>query len=258
MNSRIVGLKNRQVLLTALAIGLVGFSEYASAQADLPGPLSYPSSTSNTVSVNQLLGSNKSLRSVSRAHRLLIDGRLDQAQKEITKALHESPNCALAIDIQGLIHYGAGNFDDAAIEFQKTIDLDPTIGQPYVGLGMILISRSRFKEALVPLDRARSILPTTWLVYFETAVADLQLGDIPSALKQISYAENLAAPDSDMRSATAYVQALVSIKQQDYENATRHLQDVINFDPAGSYKKRAQAKIDQIKSLLNASEKSQP
>ena len=241
-----------------LAIGMVGFSEYAAAQADLPGLLSHPSSTSNTVSVNQLLSSSKSLRSVSRARQLLIDGRLDQAQKEITKALHESPNCALAIDIQGVIHYGASDFDDAAIEFQKTIDLDPTMGQPYVGLGMILISRNRLKEALVPLDRARSILPTAWLVYFETAVAYLQLEDIPSTLKQLSYAENLAAPDSEKRSATAYLQALVSIKQQDYENATRHLQDVINFDPAGSYTKRAQAKIDQIKPILDASEKSQP
>jgi Flp pilus assembly protein TadD len=254
-----VALKNhlRQILLAFVVIGMGCFCECAAAQTDLLGHISHPSKSS-TVSVNQLLSSDKSLRSVSRAGQLVIDGRLDRAQQEITKALHESPNCALAIEIQGVIHFGEGNFDDAAKEFQKAIDLDPTLGQPYVGLGIILMSRHLFKEALVPLDRARSILPSTWFVYFETAVAHLQLGDIPSALKQISYAEKLASSSPDNRSATAYLKALASIKLQDYENATRYLKDAIKFNPAGSYTKLAQARIDQIESLRNASKQSQP
>ena len=258
MNSCSAGLKNRprQLLLALVALGMSCFSECAATQMDLPDLLSRPSSTSKTVSVNQLLSSDKSLRSVSRARELLIEGRLDKAQKEITKALKESPNCALAIDIQGVIHMRAGNFDDAANEFQRTIELDPTIGQPYVGLGIILISRGRFKEALVPLDRARSHMPTTWLVYFESAIAYLQLGDIPSTLKQISDAERLAAPDPEKRSANAYLQALASIKQQDYESATRYLQEVIKQDPAGPYVTVAQTRIEQMKPLLDASKES--
>jgi len=234
---------------------MIWFSESAATQADLPGLLSHPSSTSGTVSVNQLLSSDKSLRTVSRAREFLIDGHIDKAQKEITKVLQASPNCALAFDIQGVIHLRAGNFDDAANEFQKTIDLDPTVGQAYVGLGIILMSRHRFKEALVPLDRARSFLPTTWLVYFESAIANLQLGDIQSTLKQVEYAEKLAA-DPEKRSATAYVRALISIKLRDFESATRNMDETIKIDPAGSYAELARARIEQIKPLLQTGKKS--
>jgi len=238
-----------RILLTVVAIGMSCFAELAVAQADSSGLFTHQ--PSNTVSVNQLLSSDKVLRTAMRARQLLVEGLLDKAQTEIAKALHASPNCAIALEIQGAIHLRTGNLDDAATEFQKAINADSFIGQAYVGLGMLLIARSRYKDALVPLDRAESLLPAAWLVYYETAVANLQLGDLGATLKHLSLADNLAT-DPEQRSENAYLRALLLIKSHDFESATRYMNDAIKFSPNGHNAKPAQDKIEQIKPLLEA------
>jgi len=192
------------------------------------------------------------MRSVSRARKFLVDEKLDKAQQEISRVLHESPDCAVAHDIQGAIDMREHDFDGAADEFTKAINADPTIAQAYLGLGMVLIARSRFKDALLPLDRAEALQPSSWLVYFEIAIAHLQLGDSDSALRQLSTAQMLAGLDAEKRSGTAYLRALALLKRNDLMAATQHLQDAIRFDPKGLYAKPAQAKMEEVKPLLDS------
>lgn len=242
----------RQVLLIAVAIGMNCFIASLRAQVDLPS-FSRPDSTSaNTISVNQLLTPKKTLQSISRARQLFIDGHFEKAQKEITKALDESPNSAVALDIQGAIYLRGGQFEEAGREFQKAIDIDPTLGQAYLGLGIVLIARKRPREALVPLDRAKSLYPNSWLAYFETAIAELEIGDMDTTHQQLRKAEEFASGDAEKRSSTAYVQAQVFIKSHDFESAARYLEDTIKFDPGGCYAKPAQAKLRELKSLAEA------
>ena len=237
------------VRLTLLALAVICINERTVAQADSTDLLPGKSPKLNSVSVNQLLSSGKTPRSAYRARRCLIAGRIEKAQEEITRALHASPHSAVALDIQAAIHLRTGQIEDAANEFQEAIDADPTLGQAYLGLGMLLISRNRLKDALAPLDRAESLLPTSWRAHFETAIAELGLGDMDATLKQIEHAEMLTDSDPEKRSGTAYLRGLVSINQRDYESATRYLDDSIKFNPSGSYAKPALEKLEQIKTL---------
>ncbi len=213
-----------------------------------PTPFRLTRTSSRSISSSSQTGT---LRSVSRARKFLAAGKLDKAQAEISRALRESPRWALALDTQGAIHLRTGDFDAAAIEFQGAIDADPTLGQAYVGLGMLLIARSRFKDALIPLDRAQALLPTSWLVSFETAIAHLQLGDFKGSLKQLDMTEKLAGSSANRKSGTALLRALALIRLGDYGGATRNMQDAIRFEPAGSYAKLAQAKIEEMKPFLD-------
>src|SRR5262249_31675572 len=156
---------------------------------------------------------------------------------------------AVALDIQGTIHLGTGKLDDAATEFQQAINIDPTIGQAHLGLGMILISRNRFKDALVPLDRAESLLPNSYLVYFESAIAHLQLGNLDETMQQLKHAEIFAASDDDKNSGIDYLRAVISIKQRDYESALKYMKSSIKLDPTGPYALQAQAKLEQLQLL---------
>ena len=243
------------ILLFVAAIA-ASFTLPTAAQNDFSGLLRQDTSTSHTISVNQLLTPDKALRSASRARQFLFRGQIDKAQKEITTALHQSPNYAVALDIQAVIHLHTGDLDAAAREFQAAINADPAIGQAYIGLGILLIARKQYKQALIPLDRAESLLPNIWIVYFETAIADLATGNLDASLKQIRYAESFAAPDPGRKSGTAFVRALVSIKLRDFKTATRFMLDAIKFDPHGRYAPSAQVKIDQMKPLLDAGQAS--
>jgi tetratricopeptide (TPR) repeat protein len=248
----------RHIFLLLATVAITCFTQHLPAQTDSPIKANhiYSGADTGTVSANQLRISDKALRSVSRARQDIIDGKLDKAQKEIDKALHVSPDCAEAIDIQGLIHLHSGNLDQAANEFQRAIDGDPTIGQAYLGLGMVMISHKQFKAALIPLERAESLLPSSWLVYLQTAVADFQVGDMNATLQQLKYAERFAAPNADRQSQTAFMHAMVLIKLTDFTSAAKYLNDAIELSPGGTYAKSAQAKLDQLKPLLNSGNQS--
>jgi tetratricopeptide (TPR) repeat protein len=203
----------------------------------------------NTVSANQLLTPGKALRAAQRASNHLIAGRVDQAQMEITRALNISPHCALALNIQGAIHLETQQFENAGEDFHEAIQADSELGSAYVGLGMSLIAQHRLEEALEPLDRAVRLLPGSWLIYFEAALAHLALGDTEAALKQISYAERFTEMDPERKSGTAYMRGMICISQRDVERGMKYLEDAVVFDPNGVYATVALRRLERLRPI---------
>lgn len=154
----------------------------------------------------------------------------------------------MALDIQGAIHFQTGNVEGAAKEFHEAVEADPTLGSAQLGLAMSLIARDRLEDALEPLDRAASLLPNSWLVHFEEAVTRLGLGDAEAALRQINYAERFVAGNREQRSATAYMQAYVRLR--DYDSAKKNLEDAVALDPNGFYAIGALKRLEQLNLLL--------
>jgi tetratricopeptide (TPR) repeat protein len=106
------------------------------------------------VSKNQLLTPEKALKATARAREDLLRGREESARKEIQRALDISPPCASTLALQGIVQYQDMDYAEASRAFQRSIDEDPTLGAAYLGLGDVFIIQSRFREALIPLDRA--------------------------------------------------------------------------------------------------------
>ena len=210
---------------------------------DLPGQ--------NTVSTNQLLTSDKALHATQHARGHLAAGRVDLAQKEITRALDISPHCALALDIQGAIHLETRQFENAGEDFHEAIQADSELGSAYLGLAMSLIARDRLEDALGPLERATSLLPGSWLTYFEAALAHLGLGDTEAALKQITYAERFTEMKPERKSGTVYVRGMAYIDLRDYGHAKEYLEDAVALDPNGFYAALALNKLEQLKPIAS-------
>lgn len=209
---------------------------------DLPGQ--------TTVSTNQLETPNKALNAAQHARNYLLAGRVDQAQKEITRALDISPHCAIALNIQGAIYLERRQFENAHENFDDAIKADPTLGSAHLGLAMSLIARNRLAEALTPLDHATNLLPGSWLAHFETAITHLGLGDADAALKEIGYAERFTQGDAERRSGTVYVRGIAYIHLGDYESAKKFLGDAVTFDPKGFYATLAVKRLEQLRPQL--------
>jgi tetratricopeptide (TPR) repeat protein len=203
----------------------------------------------NTVSTNQLLTPNKALQAVQRARNDLIAGRIDHAQKEITHALDISPQSAQALNIQGVIHLRAEQFENAEADFHGAIQADSELGPAYVGLGISLIAQHRLGEALKPLDRAACLMPGSWLIYFEAALTHLGLGDAEGAVKQISYAERFIEMDPERKSGTAYMKGMIYINLSDVDRGTKYLEDAVAFDPNGVYATVALRRLEQLRPI---------
>lgn len=233
------------IVLTSLSLLSAGLTAQDASRLiarDLPNQ--------NTVSTNQLLTPRKALQATQRARIHLIAGRVDQAQREIARVLDISPRCAVALDIQGAIHFQTGDVEGAAKDFHEAVDTDPTLGSAQLGLAMSLIARDRLEDALEPLDRAASLLPNSWLVHFEEAVTRLGLGDADAALRQINYAERFTAGNPEQRSATVYVRGMAYVRLRDHDNAKKYLEDAVALDPNGFYAVGALKRLEQLNLLL--------
>lgn len=239
----------RRVLIAMVVVSIAALTTDVLAQSGSSRSLTRNLSGENTVSTNQLLTPSKALQAAQRARNDLIAGRIDQAQKEITRALDISPHSAQALNIQGVIHLRTQQFGNADEDFHGAIQADNEFGPAYVGLGMSLIAQHRLEEALDPLDRAARLMPGSWLIYFEAALTHLGLGDAEAAMKQINYAERFIEMDPERKSGTAYMRGIIYINLRDVDRGTKYLEDAVAFDPNGVYAAVALRRLEQVRPI---------
>ena len=217
------------------ALTLAGCVETSSAQFGPSKSLVYPVQGQQSVSKNQLLTPSKASKATDRAREDFMRGNFESAQKEIDLALKIAPDCAIALATQGALDFQAGRSDRAASFFQRAINNDPSLGAAYVGLGVILLSQNRFKEALIPLDRAAGLVPGSWYIQFETGLAQLGRGNSEAALEQVKFAARLANGVPERESGVSYLHALVLLQTNDVAVARQYLVNAITRDPKGAY-----------------------
>jgi tetratricopeptide (TPR) repeat protein len=59
------------------------------------------------------------------------------------------------LSAKGIVSYLDKDYAEAIPAFQLSINEDPTLGAPYVGLGAVLIIQRRFREALARISHTR-------------------------------------------------------------------------------------------------------
>lgn len=233
----------RSFLLAALLILSVGFASAQTRPTEIPKG---DSPAQPYVSVNQLLTPGKAQRAIEKARQDFAQGRLDSALRETEHALEIYPRCAAALSIQGAVNLSRTNYTDASRRFQQAIDAEPAFGPAYLGLGMAYNSQGRFKEAVIPLDRAASFLPSSWILYFESAIAHLGLGEPETALNEITYAERFMGDDPQKRAGISYLRGMANFEMKDYRDAQGEFNEAVERDRNGLFAALAKVKLEQL------------
>ena len=84
---------------------------------------------------------------------LQFDGRLDEAIEAYQQSLAAFPT-AESYTFLGWTYAWKGRLEDAIVEAQKAIELDPKYGNPYNDIGLYLIELNRHDEAVGWLEKA--------------------------------------------------------------------------------------------------------
>ena len=204
------------------------------------------------VSTNQLLAPRKARQATDRAREDILRGRLDAAQKELSRALDMAPHYAVALAMQGAVNLQTGKIDAAAKAFEDALEQDQTLGAAYVGSAVVLIARDKYKDALIPLERAASLLPGSWYVHIEAGMANLGIGNTEAALKEAEGAERCAGPDPERRSGTSYLRGMVYSVMKDSARANKYLAETIARDPGGFYAALARRRANEFQFAVAA------
>jgi len=80
-------------------------------------------------------------------------------------------------DNRGVILDSLGRTVEAAEDFNKSIELDPELGDPYVNLGAMLIKKGQHEEALSQINKGLGLgMAYVYIGYYNRAVAEQMLG----------------------------------------------------------------------------------
>jgi tetratricopeptide (TPR) repeat protein len=95
----------------------------------------------------------KAVRLFHDAYRVQMEGKLDEAVQLYRESIASRPT-AEAHTFLGWTYSFQGKYDEAIVECQKAIAVDPEFGNPYNDIGAYLIGLGRQDEAIPWLERA--------------------------------------------------------------------------------------------------------
>lgn len=103
-----------------------------------------------------------------------------------SQALKDEPltakDKAATHDNRGVMLDALGRTDEAAEDFQRSMTLDPSLGDPHVNMGSILIKRRQYVEALDNINKGLALgMSFPHVGYYDRAVAEEMLGRFKEA-----------------------------------------------------------------------------
>jgi tetratricopeptide (TPR) repeat protein len=167
------------------------------------------------------------LTAFERALRLQEAGQLEQAELLCRQVIAEQPRHFPSRHLLGLICAQRGNHEDAILELNIALAIDPKAAFAHYNRGIVLQTLKRFAEALASYDAAIALKP-------DYAEAFCNRGNTLAELKRLE--ESLASFDRAIALKTRYAQALANrgtvLERLDrLDEARMNLESAIALEP---------------------------
>lgn len=106
-----------------------------------------------------------------------IRSGVDVCNEAIKREALSRKDLAATYDNRGVMLDVLGHTDSAASDFNMAISLDPTLGDPHVNLGSMLIKKRQYDEALVHINKGLDLgMGFPHIGYYDRAVAEEMMG----------------------------------------------------------------------------------
>ena len=140
---------------------------------------------------------------------LLLQGKYDQAARELATALQLNPAADQGRLFYGLALLGQNHPAEAEEQFDKALAAEPLIPDAHYGLGRALLELGKPEEALAQFTETLRLAPQHPDAHFQLAVLLAKQGKTAEAVSQYRLAKNVpaSAPDSGVMNNLAWVLA---------------------------------------------------
>lgn len=201
-----------------------------------------PKSThDSTVSVQQLSMSSKSQREYEKGTRLLVEGNAEASIEHFLRVVEERPRYYGPYHNLAMAYFHLGQYDAAAQNFQKSIDLTGAGYAPSLyGLAMVLYNKEQFAQAEPLALRAFALEPS--------AAGKIGLGMVQLALGHFAEAERSAHDAIQLNPALAdgyFLLAKIHDRQHNRSAVVGDVQTYLKLAPHDSLRPAAQALLDR-------------
>jgi Flp pilus assembly protein TadD len=128
-------------------------------------------------------------KALTKGAQALRDGKLDQAEKELTKAANLAPGNPDVLYIQGMLYLRQSSWQKAEAVLHKADQLEPNQARMLSALGMALCNQKKYEQAIPALEKSIQLEPNaSWETDWALAKAYYFHEQYGQALKMVEQA----------------------------------------------------------------------
>jgi tetratricopeptide (TPR) repeat protein len=202
----------------------------------------------STISMTSLAAPKDAHQAYEKGRKARSENKLEQAEKELSKAVELYPKYAAAWALLGEIHTAQNRLEEAVKEYAQAMNCDAQFVTPYFGLAIIAVNQQRWQDAQKFTDQTIHLngyaYPTA---YFYNAAANLHLNNLEAAERSARKFQSL---DTSHRKpeVSLLLESILEAKQ-DYAGAAQQLRDYLARVPNTPLAERIKADAQRLESL---------
>jgi len=139
----------------------------------------------------------------------------------------QNPDCWMAYNNLGVVHFEKGNIEDAVEKYQQSLRLHPEYPEAHYNLGSALLQKGDTDEAIRQCEEALKIQPNEPDAHIVLGNAFMARQDIDRAINQYEQALTLRLEDSNAH----YNLGIALQEKGETERAAREFEQARRFQP---------------------------
>ncbi|WP_342433003.1 tetratricopeptide repeat protein [Neobacillus sp. FSL H8-0543] len=129
--------------------------------------------------------------------------------------------------VLGYTYFLKGDNEKAIKEFDFVLEQDKNYYDAHYNLGLVFLDEERYNEALIEFEKTVKIAPKDFKGHVQMGIAYRGLKEFDNATKALELANKLAPTNSDI----IYQIGMVAEAKGDYEDAILIYKDALAYDP---------------------------
>ncbi len=173
---------------------------------------------------------------------ILIDqGKLNEAELSIRKAIELQPTLVIAHANLGGILIDQGKLNEAELSIRKAIELQPTLDIAHANLGGILIDQGKLNEAELSIRKAIELQPALAIAHKLLAKCQVKKGKIEEAISSYSEAKKITPNDTEIHNSISFVlRDYIWITNNSSQKRVKNIEKIIKVE-----KEKLKLKLNQ-------------
>jgi tetratricopeptide (TPR) repeat protein len=186
----------------------------------------------------------KAQEAFTKGSQALREGKLDEAQKYLSKALKLAPGNPDVLYVQGVLYMRQSNWESAVSTLEKSNQIAPNEPRVLAALGMALCNDKKYEQAIPLLEKSHQLEPNSgWESDFALAKAYYYREKYDQALQIAQQAHNVAhtpVPQVELLLA----QCLTAVGK--YDDSAKVLREFLKSNPQSPEASTAQHWLEAL------------
>jgi superkiller protein 3 len=201
-----------------------------------------------TISTTTALAPGNAKKQYDKGRQAERKGKLDEAARELRKAVEIYPKYAVAWYELGKVEVQQKQVAEAKESFQRAVAADDKFVSPYGELAQLALNDKQWKDLADVTARIVKMNPSSFPQYwFLNGMANYNLQNFDAAEKSAVQAVNIDVQHKIPRSE--YLLGMVLIQKRDYQGAMAHIRNYISMAPNSPETEAAQKQIAELEKL---------